>query len=88
VKKALTLVEILLIITIIGIVSMAISSFLRDTDRRKMLQAETCLNEMNVNLKHFTNAAMTNRKLIISSTGSVFPDHYLIRFEPATFSPL
>ena len=53
-----------------------------------MLQAETCLNEMNVNLKHFTNAAMTNRKLIISSTGSVFPDHYLIRFEPATFSPL
>jgi prepilin-type N-terminal cleavage/methylation domain-containing protein len=84
VKKAFTLVEIMIIISIIGILSAGIVSFLSDTERRKMLHAESCLNEMNASIKNFTNAAMTSKQLKLNSTDKVFPDYYFIEFQPST----
>jgi hypothetical protein len=39
---------------------------------------------MNGTIKNFTNAAMTSKQLRISSTTSVFPDYYIIEFQPTT----
>jgi Tfp pilus assembly protein PilE len=83
VKKAFTLVEIMIIISTIGILSAAITSFFSDTDRRQMLNAESCLNEMNASIKTFTNAAMTSKQLR-SGNIATFPDYYSITFQPAT----
>jgi type II secretory pathway pseudopilin PulG len=69
----------MIIISIIGILSAGIASFLGNTERRKMLNAESCLNEMNANIKNFTNAAMTSKQL-----KATFPDYYLIEFQPST----
>ena len=85
VKKAFTLVEVLLILSIIGILTAAITSFVQESDRRKILYAETCLNNMDANIKNFVNAAMTSKKLTINNT-TLFPDYYFIKFRPASGS--
>ena len=81
-KKAFTLVETLVLIAIIGILSVGIASFLSETERTKMLQAESCMNEINATIKNFTNAAMTSKQLKFNNTDGIFPDYYIIEFDP------
>jgi prepilin-type N-terminal cleavage/methylation domain-containing protein len=77
--RAFTMVEIIMVITIIGILSIGIVSFFDNNERTKMYKAETCLNEINGKVKNFTNAALTSKQLRIG-TDKRFPDYYLIKF--------
>jgi prepilin-type N-terminal cleavage/methylation domain-containing protein len=78
--RAFTMVEIIMVITIIGILSIGIVSFFDSNERTKMYKAETCLNEINGKVKNFTNSALTSKQLRIG-TEQRFPDYYLINFQ-------
>lgn len=75
------MVEIIMVITIIGILSIGIASFFDNNERTKLYKAETCISEIDGKIKNFTNAAFTSKQ-IKTWTQNIFPDYYLIEFQP------
>jgi prepilin-type N-terminal cleavage/methylation domain-containing protein len=78
--RAFTMVEIIMVITIIGILSIGMVSFFDNNERTKMYKAETCLNEINGKVKNFANSALTSRQLKVG-TNTRYPDYYIIEFQ-------
>jgi Tfp pilus assembly protein PilE len=74
------MVEIVIVITIIGILSIGIAPFFDNNERTKLYKAETCINEIDGKIKNFANAALTSKQIRIG-TEKVFPDYYLIEFQ-------
>jgi Tfp pilus assembly protein PilE len=57
------MVEIIMVITIIGILSIGIASFFDNNERTKLYKAETCISEIDGKIKNFTNAAFTSKQI-------------------------
>jgi len=83
--KALTLIEITVVICIVGILLVAITSLSGDKELINRYRAEGCIHEINGKIKKFMNAALTSKKLtVLNAAGTgpkdIFPDYYLISF--------
>jgi len=73
------MIELVIVIAIIGILSVGVASFLNDREKTQIYKAETCMNNINGDIKNFTNAALTSKMLSIGGN-KIFPNYYIIEF--------
>ena len=79
-KKSFTLIELVLVMTMISLLIVGLMSFFSDRTTRQKYQAEICFNQLSQQIDNFVNAALMGKKLTISfsPTKEEFPDYYEI----------
>ena len=84
--KAFTMVEMIFVIVLIGILSMAMMINFSDSDDRALrYKVEGCVNTINGKIQNFLMIALTS-KAYISWDETYFPDYYFIDFSETGFT--
>jgi prepilin-type N-terminal cleavage/methylation domain-containing protein len=78
--KGFTLIELIMVIMIIGILFMAFRSYFEIKDRNS-LYGQACIETIYGQLNNFLHAGLSS-KSIYNWTTTVYPDKYIIRFQP------
>lgn len=77
--------EIVIVLGVVSILILALANTFSDRSTLQKYQAEACFNQIDGQMRNFTNAAMMGKKLQINRWNgvwmSVFPDYYIINFD-------
>ena len=79
-KKSFTLIEMLIVITIIGILMLVFRNMFQGGNSQ-VLEAQSCVNNLYGEIKGFVTTADTNKGIYKEGT-KIFPSYYFIDINP------
>lgn len=77
------MLEIIIVLSVVGMLSVALFANFNNTERTQVLKAEWCISRIEGEVRNFINSAMRSRNLQIEEAWTlqqIFPDKYTIHF--------